>query len=456
MMRAKYLLWLLLFAACASLVSCGDTPLLTELESNSLYVVFKGTYESNGPADWKFPGVTSTLVRDDSVQVTSFFSGSDTAPTWFGMDIAEMRLVDTRGNSYKFSDYRQGIAAPFSNSPFFDGSGLVLQNDDVSSGTYVYLMVYMRRMVVDGARKFYQDGDGYKYLQDMTTTFFENTLGGLNISDYMVHSHDDTLTYAGAYYTNRIFPMLLPITGGLTVQQGTPQVLEVRMVLNNFMKLYEYETYDSGAFRVVHFYAPSDWLRDVQTDETTLGGNLHTVVRAYTVGYTGTISGTVAANSMVIAVPAGSSIESYTIPSDLVRGQGSPSLGHSVNCNLPALPSTPGYYMDQYLEYYLRHETYLERWNVLVPGTCTDFDQYQTSWNNYLSVVNDFQVPQLATYTATGPYTIENVPAGTYDVYRAAYTPATHYGTLFTDGDFGTYATRLGTVVVTPGSNVSP
>jgi len=106
------------FIALAALIAgCDNKALLTELATNRLVVVLKGTYESNNPQPWNVPMIGSVRNPDDSaVQDTSVYrctvTGVDTYPNVFMLDIAEMRLVDGTNwkKDYKFAQERQTLA----------------------------------------------------------------------------------------------------------------------------------------------------------------------------------------------------------------------------------------------------------------------------------------------------------------------------------------------------------
>ena len=133
----------------ASLViSCGKDPLLTNIGTNQLVVVLKGTYESNSPMPWSMPdacattdadgkctaytGGHTTYVQDDSVvNCDGSNSGAhgkdDKNPSVFLLDISEASLVDYNGTKYKFANYRQTYAFGMGDwDPFFSGVGYPL------------------------------------------------------------------------------------------------------------------------------------------------------------------------------------------------------------------------------------------------------------------------------------------------------------------------------------------
>jgi hypothetical protein len=426
---------------------CGDRPLLTEMGSNRLMVVLKGTYESNSPMPWDMPLTTDgdydTLVLDDSVDDCDAVGPN---PSFLMMDIAEIKLMDSNKKQYRFANYRQTFALTLSDlEPFFNGLGLVLENDDVPSGKepYVAVGLYIRKMLMDSAIKFTPSEDGWESLY-MWDSFDSEDLPSFNFNKYQVYSFYDTLRFEKAYI-NRVYPLIIPITDldvgnlGFFFNKKPPlTVLEIRMVVKNFVKKYEYEAYPNQ----VHYFALSDWLQNVESDETNIGGNIITTVRSYIPGMTGTIRGSNAGDARhIIAIPAGSDISLYTLNTDPYGT----SLGDDVRTNNPCnLPTNPGLYLGPNislaLDYYLKVENNKNKWNDRVPSRCGDFTTYQQNWNTFAREVGaDFKLPPLAVYAEAGAqFTISNVAPGNYDLYRANVDAV--YGRLYRDGEFTAYA----------------
>jgi len=217
--------------------------------------------------------------------------------------------------------------------------------------------------------------------------------------------------------------------------------LEIRIVVKNFIKKYEFYNY-ADTIQVTHYYAPSDWLYDVQQDETEIGGNVLAVGRMYVPGLTGRISGSngTGHNAHIIAVPAGSLISQYTRSVANPRNHG---------CNLPNMPGIffMGSNPEEALERALLFEYYKIQWNAMVPTSCTSYEDYCGKWDTFIGTVGKVRIPELATYALSGgPYSIENVNPGQYDVYIANRAP--RYGELYYDGEF----VLCGTATVNVGS----
>jgi hypothetical protein len=469
MKSCKHLAILLSVCCITAAAGCGKTPLLTEMETNRLVVIIKGTYESNSPQPWNVPAVPNpandSLVEDDSVVIVQS-PPQDAYPTAFMLDLSELRLLDTKGHSLKFSNVRQTFAMGLNNAePFFNGVGVLMHNDDVPTTQYPAVMIYVRKMLFDNAIKYVPTStwDPLPFLD----SFSERLVPGFNFNQFQSHSNYDVLRYE-SYLYNRVFPIIVSISDsfspfGLTFTKEFPvTVLEVRFVVKNFIKKFEVVNNTSSEnqiFGYVHFYGFSDWLQDVQPDETTLGGNLLAVARSYVPGLTGSIQGrnNTGHAAHVIAIPTGEDINNYTIPNVNLR-QNNP-------CNMPR---APGLYLGKdisaYLDYLLLLEKYKYDWNQKFPANpatcnpatcCASFDgstalgetgpttpAYTTSWDNYAAEVGNFKIPPLAVWVADGAsYTIESVMPGSYDLYISNVAPT--YGRLYVNGQFTYYGSPV-------------
>lgn len=471
MKALKQAIAIIVISTAAALPGCGNKPLLTEMTTHKLIVIMKGTYESNSPAPWSLPPacfeatrdpVTNkcidytmghrALVQDDSVNKCN--ATNDVNPSVFLMDIAEVRLADSQGKLHKFSNFRQNFSFTMNDAnPFFSGAGYIMDNDDVPSKLYPAVMIYMRKMLMDAAQKYVPQSEGWS-ASPMWDVFAENQYPCLNFNKMQVHSFYDTLRYESSYF-NRVFPVVVPIQDaalGMIYNDAFPvTVLEIRFVIKNFVKKYEYQSYINDVFTTVHYYAMSDWLQDVKKDETDIGGNLLMVARSYIPGLTGKISGnnTRGYAAHIIAIPAGADITEYTIPGDDGTIPGVPDARYDGSAITP--PESPRFYnpcdlskkpsaylgsnINQALDYYLKAEQYNYNWNQLVPSSCESFDDYKAGWDTFKREVGNFHLPQLAVWAADStPFSFENVPPGTYDVYVASTAP--RYGYLYYDGEF--------------------
>jgi len=434
----KYKIILMMIASFL-IAGCGDVPIFTEMKTNRLKVVVKGTLEMDGVSNFaSMPSANSASMQDDSVDdVTA--GTNDVLPTSFMFDIAELRL-----DGKKFSNYRRIIEASLAGDkttepePFFNGEGVILKNDDPGNGHYNYVEVFIRKMAFDNAMVYQSTGSTLTYEKPAEIIFHEVTRQGFDFNQLQVNSYWDSLRLESGEIL-RNFPIEVPIIGGLDYSRDNIEtVLEIRFVIKNFVKKYEYDYYDTGVFKVTHYYAPSDWLRDVRAGESTIGRNLHAVARAYIPGKTGTITGNGAgANRYVIAIPAGDPITDYTIPN-----KGSTLRTTKVpNCDLPKPPSDPGAYIEARLDYYLKYENYKYFWNTEATA-CVNLTKYEAEWDAYEAAVENFKIaPYVVVSNGSGSYTFNNVAPGSYDVY-VANVPL--YGELFVDGDFGS---KLGTVL---------
>jgi len=441
------------FLAIFGTVSC-DISLLGLLSNNELEVRLKGTYASNSPADWSMPATSSQdfikYVVDDSV--SDYLDISTIAqPTKMYLDIAEMRLLksdeltrlDDSNDKFldrKFANYRQTYSIDLNSSDFFNGTGIVLSNDDpIPDITYNYLLIYLRKIVFDKAKKYPLSGDGFATSEDSTVDFqtlnadgdFDApvSISGFDTNQLLTQRYYDTLLEDSSS-VNKVFPLIVPIENGFTYNRSNGStVLEVRLYLKNFLKLYEYSKLSDTSPYIVEYYGPSDALWDVNRHETVIGGNLLGVARSYVKEKVGTISGTNNTGNpiYVIALPAGS--DASSTEKDIANYVSSGSPRFSNPCNLPPAPvlNASGY-IDTVLNYYIDYENYLYKWNSIVGG-CPDFTTYQTKWNDAATTGDKFRLPPLATYVSAGAtYSLTNVASGDFAVY---YLDIPNYGELF-------------------------
>ena len=458
-------LLLILNIFCITVVAgCGKTPLLSDLSSNKLLVVIKGTYESNSPQPWVTPplGADDPLVQDDSV-INAKMDGFDRYPTAFMLDISDMELLDSNGDRHKFSSVRQSHAMSIEQNnldPFFNGAGLILQNDDVPQKYYLALAILVRKMLFDNAMKYNTQAmdpalipiDGAWNPTLFFDVFGELPLPAYNFNQLQPHSYYDTLRLEN-YLINRVFPIVIGIDGSqsvLTLRKDfpLPTVLEVRIVIKNFIKKYEIQNSDNTISGYLHYYALSDWLQDVQADETSIGGNLLATARWYTLGETGKISGTnnTGHDAHVIAIPHGADINNYTIPE--INPPTLPPSGNLRKANPCNLPSSPGTFISEdisaYLDFLLRQEKYKNDWNVFFPGPgpavlCDSFENFGIQWDAFQARAGAFSIPPLAVFVKAGDnYTIDTVSPGAYDVYisNVPVTGVAPYGQLYLDNQF--------------------
>jgi hypothetical protein len=463
------------------IMGCGKEPLLTNMGTNQLVLVLKGTYESNSPRDWAMPKPCDhfdpagkcdtytvehrTLVQDDSVtdcdgsDAGTPYGKDDLNPNIFMIDLSEIKLIDYKSTMFKFANYRQTYAFGLGDKdPFFSGLGYILENDDAPSKTYAAVLFYVRKMLMDGAKRYTPSSNGW-YSQPVWDVFSENELPCFNFNKNQMHSFYDTLRYEGMYL-NRVYPLIIPISDfkGMVFSNKFPvTVLEIRIVVKNYIKKYQQVGVGEGVNSVVHYYALSDWLQDVQPGDKVIGGNIVTVARSYIPGVVGRIQGSVPSGLTpgrhVIAIPSGASINEYTIPLNLRS---------SNPCNLPTTPPiTLGFSLSQMMEYFLKMEKFKYDWNQKVPTPCGSIEDYQLGWDAYAYElgIQSFKVPELAVFAKidaaatppfTGKFSIENVMPGAYDLYMANVAPT--YGQLYNDGQFTAYPNNP--VTVSPGSSM--
>ncbi|MCX8124799.1 MAG: hypothetical protein N3F66_11660 [Spirochaetes bacterium] len=437
----KKLIYIVFFWAIALSIGCtGKRALFDELSGSRLTVLLKGTFESttdsNSVRNWDTT-VTGTKI-DDSVN--DFITDSyENYPTTFMVDIAEMRLDDD-----KVANYRQVFTAQVSDSdPFFNGQGVRVKCDDVKPGkTYHTVKLYIRKLIFDNATQWHIDPTNTVVRDDDPEVIFhEKTVKGFDFNQLMVNTYYDYLK-ENYQDINRVFPLVIPIDGGLRVNQDEEVVLEIRLVIKNFIKLYEYDfTNESGYGAAYHFWAPSDWLRDVHPNDVYIGGNLLGVARVYRKNQVATVSGTTGSSGYVIAIPATDINGNNQTIADYLLDNNNP--GWSRPVYQPPAPSVKVGTVEGYLDYYLRYEQYKIEYNAFVAAVnATDNTNYEYVWNTYDGYKWSLRLPPLVAHTGTGNnYTLTNVPFGNYLFYFVNDT-AVQYGTLPDVGNVNSYTSN--------------
>lgn len=465
---------LLIFPAVYFFAGCGDKPLFDELAENRVTVRIKGTYESNDPRAWQYPG-PDDYDDDNSVYVYPN-AADDEAPTLFMLDIAGMKISSGKHDQY-FANYRETYSAGFNNSdPFFSGKGFKYENDDMRPDfRWKTIKMYIRKMIFNNAKIYDVSGlnnvefspnqfewrNTWDYDREVEVIFHEEDVYGLNFNlfqtitycDYIKEDYDEI---------NRIFPLRIRVEDDFVLDYDEEEiVLEIRLVIKNFIKKYEYE-YDTSkdVRKLVHFYALSDWLRDIHRNEAVngvMGGNLLAVARSYVPGKTASIAGTATANRHVVAIKSNHDISEYIFSGAERTRPARPFYGEPKPPRAPVMPPSPDTqdehdYIEALLDYYLQREKYKYEYdNDFIPNV--DNGDYATQWDIYNDRLNDFKIPPIVTFSATdGSYILKNVPVGeTYRIYESdAAVPA---GEL--PGNF----TYLGTATLTEddiGTTVSP
>jgi hypothetical protein len=415
---------LLIIVIAASIIGCGKKPLFDILEEKNIDVVIKGTYESNSPRPW-LPAV----VDDDSMTVCPPDGGVDPAtkpatydylPSTFYMDIAEMKL-----DSDKFANYRMLYSDPTTDSdPLFNGTGVLYENNNVRPNeVYNYLNVYFRRMIFDNASSF--NASTGAFISNPQTYYGSTLINAFDFDVLEILSKYNTLVnnYTLLNYT---FPLSVPISGNFVFDNTHDYVIELRIVVKNFIKRYESITTVNNVINSTHFFAFSDLFNDVRSGDAYIGGNVIAGARWYIKGQTTTIKGTVTGPGYVIAIPSGAYLPNYNapLPTTTLR----PADYYS-----PRIPLVGGTDIASLLENYVDKQKYNYDYSngtqnnyiyvaqYVSPGvvstTYTD-TMYDTTWTNFNTVTSSYRLPDLATYTSGTAYTLTNVQAGKkYDLY---------------------------------------
>lgn len=438
-----------ILTAVAALFSGCDEPLFTELNTSRMKVVFKGTYESHSPRSITVPTNTATY-RDNSFDHVLDFT-NDAAPTEFMIDIAEIRLVDASGDhETRFANYRQTLRIPLDDAqPFFNGTGIELTSDDVSTNvTYKYVRLYLRKTMFNGCREYRPSGAGWDTGRPCEDQIFdqEEELGAFDFNQLGTNTMYDNARKE-ADRTNRVFPLTIPIRNGLTFDPSNDEtVLEIRLNIKNYIKMFEHHDVIDDDIRVYHYWGMSDWLWDVHASDPHTGGNLFGAARSYVASptdHTGSVTASTGVNNgdMVIMVRESTSGE-YDIDEQT----------RTFKYDTPELPDSPGDHVTALLNYYMEYEKYYID-GYIINNDTANFD---SSWANYQSTIAGYSgVPEFAAFEDDndGSVTFTNVPDGTYYIYRAA--PAS-YGALVADGGYTPVIPAPNNyVTVTNGSDVS-
>jgi hypothetical protein len=233
---------------------------------------------------------------------------------------------------------------------------------------------------------------------------------------------------------NRIFPLRIPISGQLIFGNDRDQVLEVRIIIKNYIKKYEalslYGVTNELKFTYNSFlfYNFSDWLWDMQPGDSFMGGNMIAVARSYTPGRTVTIAGNAgAANCYIVAIPATDPISAYEISGGQSPVRPSPAFGSSspdVNY-YPLGPTQANSDIEGILDYQVRMRMNYKATNDFVANATST--SYETAWNDYNSKCSTYKVRRVVTWVgAGGTYRLENIPVGSsYKLYRSALSGGT-------------------------------
>lgn len=410
-MRTSLFNILIACALAVVLAGCGDVPIFDELATNRLTVVIKGTFESNNPRAW-----STGFVADDSVDDVTFALSQ---PTEFMLDIAEMRLRGD-GSADKFAFYRKTYSIPLSDAePFFNGVGITYKNDDpYSNYRYTTLLMYIRKMIFNNALDYIYYYPAYQFYEYPETIFSEDDTLGFDFNQLQYNTFWDSLRVE-AEDTNRVFPIEIPIYGDLVFDNNEPEtVLEIRLVVKNFIKGYEYDYMDDDGYRhALQFWGLSDWLRDAKRDEGVIGGNVLAVARTYVPGKTATVKGTATANRYVIALTE-DDLTSYTLL-DANKTRPNYSNDTTPGADLPPSPHlVDPTSVDSVLDYLLMYEKYKVDYNSFITNY-VNTSIFANVWDALEANVSAFRIPPIATLS-TGSYRLENLPVGkTYYIYRS-------------------------------------
>jgi hypothetical protein len=308
--------------------------------------------------------------------------------------------------------------------------------------------------------RYYYDDDNPNLLKDgipERVTFHERRVDGFDINLQQLNSRYDLLK-RNNLAINRIFPLDVPIVGGLVFSNRNERtVLEIRLNLKNYIKKYEIIGIDEDNQPYIsHYFGFADGLRAVLPGDTTIGGNILAIARAYIPSETGIIhSGDIrpGGTGYVIAIPAEDDINDYIV----IGNYREDNVGFAEE---PAMPIFQGRTIASIMNYYLKFENYKYQWNSFMDEITDhgnrDNDEaqlvFESKWNAFdcpdTGAARFYKMPPLATRIydehVNEPFSFTNVTPGEYSIYRIYWT-GDAYGRLPDDFE------PLGSVVVESG-----
>jgi hypothetical protein len=309
-------------------------------------------------------------------------------------------------NSERFANYRGVFSCPMTDTePFFSGAGIGIRSDDVRTGrNYNTLELFLRKTVCDNAFSFYPVSGTLNKTE--TTLFHEVKVNGYDFILEQVNSFYDTLKNNQSSI-NRVYPLNVPISGGFVYDNKNDYVLEVRVVVKNFLKRYETIKTTDNVTYAYHYFGTSDWLYDARGGDSYIGGNMIGVARWYIKGQTTTVQGSVSGSGWVVGIPAGDTASDYMIssaertrPSDAWAPRNSSKAGSDIISLL-----------DYDVDLQKRADDYYQLYSAVTADL--SIPVYTTTWDTYNNKVSSFKIPPYAVYMSSGgTFSILNVPLG--------------------------------------------
>ena len=326
------------------LFSCAYEPIFTQLHDNHINLVFKGTYESNGPYKDK------SIYLDDSVDGDA--ANTDTTnPTYslhFIYDIAEMKIGNSDQEdkdkhplvSERFVIYTSYMGANdhrfLENGIDFDGTkeqfSLTIDdrtktfettytNNDVYNGHFDELDVFFRKYIAQPVTISGTETETLRDFQTVGTDDDNHYLDGYDSTNAVIEAQTDYYgtmngynleSFYGSY--SSLFP--LRISTNITIEAKKNYILEVRIPFRNCVSILEYDLYGDDKSEIL-FPGFSDIKSKLSTsvDEGTYDPLNHSIIggaRIYEIDNVGQIAGTSEAGyDYVIAIPSGDDINNY-------------------------------------------------------------------------------------------------------------------------------------------------
>ena len=151
----------------------------------------------------------------------------------------------------------------------FFTEGVSLSDSDVDEGNYKSLGVFIRRMVTSPATIYNASNNPVEINSDNLPTFDNETVQGINILPYYSYSPQDN--------TSTTDPRILPLLArnlDINIDSGKhPYVLEVRIFLKNLFMKHIIVDPNLNTNRSTTLIGPSDWLIDHGYNNTTNPNN---------------------------------------------------------------------------------------------------------------------------------------------------------------------------------------
>lgn len=312
-----------------SLFTCSNHPVLSDLANSRMELVLKGTYTSNGVEtrqatlkNYKYSGLSNAASNN-----------SDSNSFKLYIDLGELRMAKGSGpgrdpSKYWSSFFRGRIALCDSTiasdgrtlqscaenngkqklEDFLTGRGISLPTNDVGSGHYNHIALFVRKF--SSSPSFTYDANGNSTKTNKTVFDNERIYGAHAGQAYYLHPNDSSEGVP------RLFPLENKNVSIDIPDNDLPYVLEVRVMVNGLL-MKHVQTNDSGGY--ISFIGPANWLENVYDKSGKLGGNFAITARAYQPHNVGNFRGS-GTTTLYAVVKAGSSFDGKALPYAAAKG----------------------------------------------------------------------------------------------------------------------------------------